>query len=87
MLSYCIRHLLLIINRLLKGREGQRPKNMDKPLKLGLLGFGTVGTGCTRSFSATGQSSLTGLAGIFEVAKILVRDLDKPRGVEVIAAC
>ena len=56
---------------------------MDKPLKLGLLGFGTVGTGVYKILQRN-RSIISDRAGRdFEVAKILVRDLDKPRGVEV----
>ena len=56
---------------------------MDKPLKLGLLGFGTVGTGVYRILQRN-RSIISARAGAdFEVSKILVRDLDKPRAVEV----
>lgn len=54
----------------------------NKKIKIGLLGFGTVGGGTYRMLSTNGQI-ITNSTGIeVEVAKILVRDKSKKREVE-----
>lgn len=56
---------------------------MDKKkIKIGLLGFGTVGGGTYRMLSSNGQI-ISGSTGVeIEVAKILVRDKSRKRDVE-----
>lgn len=54
-----------------------------KTVKLGLMGFGTVGTGVVRIISAH-QEDLQKQTGLgIEIAKILVQDADKPRNISV----
>ncbi|NMB45520.1 MAG: homoserine dehydrogenase [Firmicutes bacterium] len=56
---------------------------MDRPVKLGLLGLGTVGAGVCKILQQN-REVISHRAGTdFEIAKILVRDLDKPRAVKV----
>lgn len=55
----------------------------NKTLKIGLLGFGTVGSGTYRMLCSN-ESIITATAGVkIEVAKILVRDKGRKRDVEV----
>ncbi|MBD2844599.1 homoserine dehydrogenase [Paenibacillus sp. IB182496] len=52
-------------------------------VNIGLLGFGTVGTGVVRIVE-NHQDDLRSQVGLpIRIAKVLVRDLDKPRGVSV----
>ena len=56
---------------------------MERPVKLGLLGLGTVGSGVYRILQENHEIICKRAGTEFEIAKILVRDLQKPRGVEI----
>ncbi|MGE5552613.1 MAG: homoserine dehydrogenase [Betaproteobacteria bacterium] len=56
---------------------------MGKPVGLGLLGFGTVGTGVVRVFEANRDRIEHETGAPLELRRILVRDLAKSRPVEV----
>ncbi len=56
---------------------------MDKPVKIGLLGLGTVGAGVCKILQQNREVVFERAGTPFEIAKILVRDPGKARGVEV----
>ncbi|NMB24133.1 MAG: homoserine dehydrogenase [Firmicutes bacterium] len=56
---------------------------MDKSVKIGLMGLGTVGTGVCKILQDNREVIFERAGTEFEIAKILVRDLTKPRAVEV----
>ena len=56
---------------------------MDRPVKIGLLGLGTVGAGVCKILQENRRVIYDRAGTEFEIAKILVRDLGKPRTVEV----
>jgi homoserine dehydrogenase len=54
-----------------------------KPIKVGLLGLGTVGTGVVRIVQNHQDDLLSQTGAAIEIAKILVQDLSKPRNITV----
>jgi homoserine dehydrogenase len=56
---------------------------MDKALKLGLAGLGTVGCGVLRLLAARGPSLAARAGRPIEVAGVSARDLDKPREADI----
>lgn len=52
---------------------------MDKKIKIGLLGFGTVGTGVVRVLRENRDEINTKVGAELEVKAVLVRDKNKPR--------
>lgn len=54
-----------------------------KPVKVGLLGFGTVGTGVVRIVEGHQEDLQRQTGATIEVAKILVKNLDKARSIHV----
>ena len=56
---------------------------MDRPVKIGLLGLGTVGAGVCKILQENRRVIYDRAGTEFEIAKILVRALGKPRTVEV----
>jgi homoserine dehydrogenase len=54
-----------------------------KPIKVGLLGLGTVGTGVVRIVEGHQQDLLSQTGASIEIAQILVQDKSKQRSVEV----
>lgn len=54
-----------------------------KPVKVGLLGFGTVGTGVVRIVEGHQEDLQRQTGAPIEVAKILVKNLDKARSIHV----
>ncbi|WP_409341639.1 homoserine dehydrogenase [Paenibacillus sp. MBLB4367] len=54
-----------------------------KPIKVGLLGFGTVGTGVVRIVEGHQEDLQRQTGASIEVSKILVRDLEKQRNLRV----
>ncbi|NHN30079.1 homoserine dehydrogenase [Paenibacillus agricola] len=54
-----------------------------KPIKVGLLGLGTVGAGVVRIVEGHQQDLLSQTGASIEIAQILVQDKSKNRGVEV----
>lgn len=55
---------------------------MSKPIGIGLAGFGTVGAGVYKNLQRNGALLEQRIGTTFEVKKIAVRDLAKPRDVE-----
>lgn len=53
-----------------------------EPIGIGLAGFGTVGAGVYKNLAANGDLISQHMGARFEVRKIAVRDLSKPRSVE-----
>ncbi|MGB9846284.1 MAG: homoserine dehydrogenase, partial [Desulfotomaculales bacterium] len=56
---------------------------MEKAIKIGLLGLGTVGRGVYRILSGNAESIRRKTGARLEVARILVRDRQKDRGLPV----
>ncbi|OXM86837.1 homoserine dehydrogenase [Paenibacillus rigui] len=54
-----------------------------KPIKVGLLGLGTVGTGVVRIVEGSQQDVLSQTGASLEIAKILVQDKSKARSIAV----
>ena len=54
---------------------------MSKSIGIGLAGFGTVGAGVYKNLAANGDLLAQRLGARFEVRRIAVRDLGKPRNV------
>ena len=54
---------------------------MDKTIKVGLLGFGTVGGGVVQIFQTNAAMMARKTGADLQIKKILVRDLKKPRAV------
>jgi homoserine dehydrogenase len=54
---------------------------MSQPIGIGLAGFGTVGAGVYKNLAANGNLLAQRLGAHFEVRRIAVRDLKKPRTV------
>jgi homoserine dehydrogenase len=54
-----------------------------KPIKVGLLGFGTVGTGVVRIVEGHQEDLQRQTGAPIEVAKVLVRDLEKQRNLRI----
>ncbi|HEU4678429.1 MAG TPA: homoserine dehydrogenase, partial [Terrimicrobiaceae bacterium] len=54
---------------------------MSQPIGIGLAGFGTVGAGVYKNLAANGNLLAQRLGARFEVRRIAVRDLKKPRSV------
>ena len=54
---------------------------MSQPIGIGLAGFGTVGAGVYKNLAANGDLLAQRLGAHFEVRRIAVRDLKKPRTV------
>jgi len=54
---------------------------MNSPIGIGLAGFGTVGAGVYKNLAANGTLLAQRLGTSFEVRRIAVRSLDKPRDV------
>ncbi len=52
-------------------------------IKLGLMGLGTVGTGVVKIIQNNGDQLERKVGAKLEVAKVLVRDINKPRDVEL----
>jgi homoserine dehydrogenase len=59
---------------------------MSKTIGIGLAGFGTVGAGVYKNLQRNGALLAQRIGTSFEVKKIAVRDLTKPRDVEAPAA-
>jgi len=59
---------------------------MSKPIGIGLAGFGTVGAGVYKNLQRNGALLEQRIGTTFEVKKIAVRDLAKPRDVEAPAS-
>lgn len=58
---------------------GQQSYSLDRPVRIGILGFGTVGAG-TYQMLADNQEEILAKGGLpFEVVKVAVRDRQKPR--------
>lgn len=55
---------------------------MEKAVKIGLLGFGTVGTGVVRILQENAAMISQKTGAVTQIKKILVRDLQKPRKIE-----
>lgn len=53
-----------------------------EPIGIGLAGFGTVGAGVYKNLAANGDLISQRMGARFEVRKVAVRDLSKPRSVE-----
>ncbi len=53
-----------------------------EPIGIGLAGFGTVGAGVYKNLAANGDLISQRMGTRFEVRKVAVRDLSKPRSVE-----
>ncbi|HEV7662923.1 MAG TPA: homoserine dehydrogenase [Chloroflexota bacterium] len=60
--------------------------NTVRPLGVGLLGLGTVGTGVARVLLAKHEALERRIGRPVQICRVLVRDLDKPRGVDVSAS-
>jgi homoserine dehydrogenase len=54
-----------------------------KPVKVGLLGLGTVGTGVVRIVQGHQEDLQSQVGSPLSIAKILVKDRDKPRNISV----
>lgn len=54
-----------------------------KPIKVGLLGFGTVGTGVVRIIENHQEDLLNQIGSSIEIEKILVSNLNKKRSIDV----
>jgi homoserine dehydrogenase len=52
------------------------------PLRIGLLGLGTVGTGVARALIEKHDALARRIGRPLEIRSVLVRDVDKPRGIE-----
>ena len=57
-----------------------------KPVKVGLLGLGTVGTGVVRIVEGHREDLIGQVGSPIEIARIAVRQLDKPRAVAIESA-
>ena len=62
------------------------PLDMSQPIGIGLAGFGTVGAGVYKNLMANGNLLAQRLGARFEVLRIAVRDLKKPRAIAVPAS-
>lgn len=60
---------------------------MDKPIRLGVLGLGTVGTGVVRILQQHANQLQAHAGGPLELARVVVNDVDKPREVELPQQC
>ena len=56
---------------------------MSQPIGIGLAGFGTVGAGVYKNLMANGNLIAQRLGARFEILRIAVRDLKKPRAIAV----
>ncbi len=56
---------------------------MEKVIKVGLLGLGTVGKGVYRILTGNAENICRRIGARLEIARILVRSLDKDRGLEI----
>ncbi|MCL6448620.1 MAG: homoserine dehydrogenase [Armatimonadetes bacterium] len=56
---------------------------MEKVIKVGLLGLGTVGKGVYRILTGNAENICRKVGARLEIARILVRSLDKDRGLEI----
>jgi len=54
-----------------------------KQIKVGILGLGTVGSGTARILQENGDSIKLKVGSDIKIAKVLVRDLSRPRAVEI----
>lgn len=56
---------------------------MNTPIRVGMLGLGTVGTGVARILTSNSESVRSRAGGPLELARIAVRNLDRPRDIEL----
>jgi homoserine dehydrogenase len=63
--------------------ENQQGGNHMKPIKVGLLGLGTVGTGVVRIVEGHQADLFSQTGSPIEIAKILVQDKAKARSISV----
>src|SRR5688572_28917644 len=57
----------------------ERPPKLSDPIRIGLLGFGTVGSGAYRMLQDNRDAITQKIGRPIEVAKIGVRNWEKPR--------
>ena len=56
---------------------------MSKPIRIGLIGLGTVGTGVAQILSAHQERTKQRAGRAIEIAQVAVRDIEKKRSIEL----